>query len=64
MLKQPDAADFIKAMMKETADHESRDHWTVIPTASLDVKHERTKKFASKPEGLRQENPNILGPVL
>ena len=31
MLKQPDAADFIQAMMKETADHESRDHWTVIP---------------------------------
>ena len=31
MLKQPDAADFIKAMMKEIADHESRDHWTTIP---------------------------------
>ena len=31
MLRQPDAVDFIKAMMKETADHESRGHWTVIP---------------------------------
>ena len=32
MLKQPDAADFFKATMKkETADHENRDHWTVIP---------------------------------
>ena len=30
MLKQPDAADFIQAMMKEANDHESRDHWTVI----------------------------------
>ena len=31
MLKQLDAADFIQAMMKEASDHESRDHWTVIP---------------------------------
>ena len=31
MLKQSDAAEFIKAMMKETSDHESRNHWTVIP---------------------------------
>ena len=31
MLKQPDAADFIKAMMKKMADHEIRDYWTVMP---------------------------------
>ena len=31
MLKQSDAAEFIKAMMKESSDHESRGHWTVIP---------------------------------
>jgi len=31
MLKQSDAAEFIKAMMKEASDHESRGHWTVIP---------------------------------
>ena len=31
MLKQPDSADFIKAMMKKMADHEIRDHWTVMP---------------------------------
>ena len=29
--KQSDAAEFIRAMMKETGDHESRGHWTVIP---------------------------------
>ena len=31
MLKQPDAADFIHAMIKEADDHESRDHWGVVP---------------------------------
>ena len=31
MLKQPDAADFIKAMTKETSDHESKGHWEVVP---------------------------------
>ena len=31
MLKQPDAADFIHAMIKEAGDHESRDHWDVVP---------------------------------
>ena len=34
MLKQSDAVGFIKAMMKETAVHESRDHWTVIARSS------------------------------
>ena len=31
MLKQPDAADFIHTMIKEADDHESRDHWDVVP---------------------------------
>ena len=31
MLKQPDDADFIHAMIKEADDHESRDHWDVVP---------------------------------
>ena len=31
MLKQPDAADFIHAMIKEADKHESRDHWYVVP---------------------------------
>ena len=31
MLKQPDAADFIHAMIKEADDHESRDHWDMVP---------------------------------
>ena len=31
MLKQPDAAEFIKAMMKGAGDHESKNHWTVVP---------------------------------
>ena len=31
MLKQPDAAEFVKAMIKEADDHETRDHWEVIP---------------------------------
>ena len=31
---------YVKAMAKEAADHESRDHWTVIPRSQkpLDVK--------------------------
>ena len=31
MLKQPDDADFIHAMLKEADDYESRDHWDVVP---------------------------------
>ena len=31
MLKQPDDADFIHAMIKEADDHESRDQWDVVP---------------------------------
>ena len=31
MIKQPDAADFIHAMIKEADAHESRGHWDVVP---------------------------------
>ena len=31
MLKHQDAADFIHAMIKEADEHESRDHWEVVP---------------------------------
>ena len=31
MLRQPDAADFVQAMIKEVNDHETRGHWEVIP---------------------------------
>ena len=31
MLKQPDAAEFVKAMMKEADDHETKNQWEVIP---------------------------------
>ena len=34
MLKQPDASEFIKAMMKESSDHETRGHWEVVPRYS------------------------------
>ena len=40
MLKQPDAADFIHAMIKEADGHDSRNHWNVVPRweKSPDVK--------------------------
>ena len=31
MFQQEDKVDFIKAMMKETSDHESKGHWEVVP---------------------------------
>lgn len=31
MLRQPDAKEFIAAMMKETSDHETHGHWEVVP---------------------------------
>ena len=31
ILKQTDAANFIHAMIKEADDHDSRDHWDVVP---------------------------------
>ena len=34
MIKQPDAADFIQAMMKEADAHEERKHWTVVPRSA------------------------------
>lgn len=35
VLKQEDLPDFISAMVKEVEDHESRDHWTLIPRSEL-----------------------------
>ncbi len=35
MLAQPDRNQFLEAMLKETAKHESRDHWNVIPKSSM-----------------------------
>ena len=35
MLKEDDASDFIKAMIKETQDHESRGHWEIIKRSSI-----------------------------
>ena len=37
MLKQDDSAEFIKAMVKETRDHESRGHWEVVKRSSLPI---------------------------
>lgn len=37
MLKQEDAASFIEAMVKEVGDHESRDHWSVVPRSTMPV---------------------------
>jgi hypothetical protein len=35
MLKQDDKSSFISAMMKEVQDHESRNHWTVLPRSVI-----------------------------
>lgn len=35
MLKQEDKNEFIQVMMKEVADHESRNHWTVLPRSEI-----------------------------
>ena len=35
MLKQEDKNQIITAMMKEIQDHESRDHWTMVPRADM-----------------------------
>jgi len=35
MLKQDDAAEFIKAMKKEAEDHERGNHWQVVPRSSI-----------------------------
>ena len=53
MLKKPDAADFIHAMIKEAGDHESQDHWYVVPRwekppdvkAILDIWSFKQKRF-------------------
>ena len=31
LLKQPNAAEFVKAMTKGADNHESREHWNVVP---------------------------------
>ena len=40
MMRQEDKGEFIKAMMIELGDHESRNHWTVINRSDMprDVK--------------------------
>jgi hypothetical protein len=35
MLKQEDKRDFVAAMAKEVKDHESRNHWTVLPRSVI-----------------------------
>jgi hypothetical protein len=35
VFKQDDKSEFIQAMMKEVNDHESRNHWTVLPRSSI-----------------------------
>ena len=35
VFKQEDKAEFIGAMRKEVADHESRNHWTVLPRSEI-----------------------------
>ena len=35
MLKQDDKNDFVEAMIKEVADHESRDHWTLMSRSMM-----------------------------
>ena len=35
VFKQDDKSEFIQAMMKEVNDHESRNHWTVLPRSAI-----------------------------
>ena len=37
MLQQDDRNDFVKAMMKDIADHEQRKHWSIIRRDHLTV---------------------------
>jgi hypothetical protein len=37
MLKQEDKSEFISAMVKEVQDHESRNHWTVLPRSAMPI---------------------------
>jgi hypothetical protein len=34
-LQQQDAAQFDQAMRKEIEDHESQDHWDIVPRSSI-----------------------------
>ena len=35
MLRQPDASEFIKAMLKEVSDHTTRNHWEIVCRSSI-----------------------------
>ncbi len=35
MLAQPDRKQFLEALLKETAEHENQDHWSVVPKSSM-----------------------------
>ncbi len=35
MLSQPDKRDFLEAMLKESSEHEARNHWTVVRRSSM-----------------------------
>ena len=37
-MNQDDSADFVRAMVKEVEDHESRNHWTMVPRSETDGK--------------------------
>ena len=37
MLAQPDKCEFLEAMLKETAEHESRKHWSVVLRSTMPV---------------------------
>jgi hypothetical protein len=34
-MNQEDAHLFVDAMQKEVADHESQDHWTIVPRSTV-----------------------------
>ena len=56
MLKQPDVADFVEAMIKEVDDHEQRGHWEVI----LRWQNPKTRK-SLWPSGHSKENDFLMG---
>jgi hypothetical protein len=35
LMKEPDAKCFVEAIQKEIEDHESRNHWEIIPRSSI-----------------------------
>jgi len=55
-MKQDDRLDFVTAMQKEIADHENRNHWTVVERKTLPTKAKPIKAIWSfkrkrKPDG-------------